>query len=243
MRFAPILVSSLLLVGCSAPEVRPEPEPTEQPTIVESISVPQALERTRALSSAGLGILILTRLGEEEAAVEGQGFIDMQSGAAEVRWADELGDVLERKTSDGLFIQLDPPDGTWFQFNEFNATPTSYALSPFTDLERVTDFVDEGPEQIEGMPSTRFVGTIDAQDCIRGAGFSTEDEENFADAVVCGVTVWVDDTGIILRIDRSFRAGTTNGEEARSMRSTNLFDFGSPVRITTPAAFEQAPGG
>jgi len=244
VRLAALTLGLVVLAGCSSPQptVDPTPEPEVTETTAASVSIPDALSATRAVGSAGISALILTSLGEEEAAVDGQGFIDFTTESAEVLWADELGDVLERKTADGLFIQLDPPDGVWFQFDESNATPTSYALSPFTDIESVTDFIDEGAEQIEGVSATRFVGTIDAADCIRGAGFSAEDEQGFGPDVVCGITVWVDETGIIIRIDRRFSATTTDGQEARSVRSTNFFDFGSAVRINTPDTFEQAPG-
>jgi hypothetical protein len=237
-RILPAIALIALLASCTqAPPPEVAVEETPEPT------VQSALEKTRAQGSAAMGILILTTLGEEEAAVDGEGVIDFASDAAEVIWSDELGDVIERRTPDGLYVQLDPPSGGWFQFTEDNATPTSYALNPFTDLSAITDFVNEGTEQVNGLTATRFVGTSNPQDCIKGAGFSLEDEQEFGDGVICGVSVWIDDDGLIIRIDRIFGATNTAGVEARSVRSTTFTDFGSAVRITTPELVEEAPEG
>lgn len=228
----------LLLAGCSSEsQTSQTPEETPQP----EISLPAALEATTARGTATMDILVLTALGDLEAAVEGVGVIDFANGAAEISWSDEFGDVVERRTPDGLFAQLDPPSGSWFQFDTNNATPTSFALAPLTGLDVVDDVQNEGAERIDGVETTRLVGTTAARDCIDGAGFSEEDALEFGDDVVCGVSIWIDEEGLIVRIDRTFRATTAAGTEARSVRSTTFGDFGSAITVPTPTDVLQAP--
>lgn len=222
------------------------PEATEVAEVTEAtgeVSLPAALDATLARGTATMEVLVLTALGDLEAAVEGVGVIDFTTGAAEVAWSDEFGDVIERKTADGLFVQLDPPGGSWFQFDSQNATPTSFALAPLTDLNSVSDISNEGPERVDGIETVRLVGTTQSADCLSGAGFSPEDELEFGDDVVCAVSVWVDEEGLIVRIDRTFSATSSAGDEARSVRSTTFTDFGSVVTVTTPTDVMQAPEG
>jgi hypothetical protein len=237
-----IAVTLALLTACAsgaedAQETVADPAPELQ------VSLPAALDATQTRGTATMEVLVLTTLGELEAAVEGVGVIDFNADAAEIAWSDEFGDVIERKTPDGLFVQLDPPDGSWFQFDSENSTPTSYALAPLTDLASVSDLQNEGTERIDGMDTTRLVGTTRPEDCISGAGFSQEDELEFGDDVICGVSVWIDEEGLIVRVDRTFRATTATGVEARSVRSTTFTDFGSVINVSTPTDVLDAPEG
>jgi hypothetical protein len=231
-----------LLTACSS-DANDAQETTPDPTPTADVTLPAALDATQARGTATMEVLVLTTLGDLEAAVEGVGVIDFRTGAAEIAWSDEFGDVIERSTPDGLFVQLDPPSGSWFQFDSDNATPTSFALAPLTDLATVTDLQNEGTERIDGMDTTRLVGTTQAEDCISGAGFSPEDELEFGGDVICGVSVWVDEEGLIVRIDRTFRATTSTGVEARSVRSTTFADFSSVVNVPTPTDVFDAPEG
>lgn len=242
-----VALTLAVLTACSSgsddtPESVSDVTPTPDMTVSE-VNLSAALDATQARGTASMEVLVLTTLGDLEAAVEGVGVIDFQSDAAEVAWSDEFGDVIERKTPDGLFVQLDPPEGSWFQFDSGNATPTSYALAPLTDLTSVVDIQNEGTERVDGMETTRLVGTTPPEDCINGAGFSQEDELEFGDDVICGVSVWVDEEGLIVRVDRTFRATTSAGVEARSVRSTTFTDFGSVITVPTPTDVLDAPEG
>lgn len=245
--FAAIVLALLAFVAaCSTDSNGPaegagEVEEVQEVQTAVEVSLPEALDATRDRGTATMEVLVLTTLGELEAAVEGAGVIDFATGTAEVAWSDEFGDVIERKTPDGLFAQLDSPDGPWFQFDSQNATPTSFALAPLTDLDSVSGISNEGLERVDGIDAVRLVGTIPAEDCLNGAGFSPEDELEFGDDVVCAVSVWVDEEGFIVRIDRTFGATTSTGTEARSVRSTTFTDFGAVVTVPTPTDVIQAP--
>lgn len=236
------LVLLAFVSACGSESDVPTEGTTEGDAVVD-ITLPAALDATLGRGSATMEVLVLTTLGDLEAAVEGVGVIDFAADAAEVSWSDEFGGVIERKTPDGLFAQLDPPDGSWFQFDSQNATPTSYALAPLTDLDSVRDVANEGPDRVDGIETVRLVGTTRPEDCLSGAGFSPEDELEFGDDVVCAVSVWVDEEGLIVRIDRTFAATTSTGTQARSVRSTTFTDFGSIVSVTTPTDVMQAPEG
>lgn len=240
---AAIALALIAFVGACSSDSEDPAEGLEATEMTGEVSLPAALDATLARGSATMEVLVLTALGDLEAAVEGVGVIDFTTGAAEVAWSDEFGDVIERKTADGLFAQLDPPDSSWFQFDSQNATPTSFALAPLTNLESVSDISNEGPERIDGIETVRLVGTTQAEDCLSGAGFSPEDELEFRDDVVCAVSIWVDEDGLIVRIDRTFSATSSAGDEARSVRSTTFTDFGSIVTVTTPTDVMQAPEG
>lgn len=247
MRPLPLILASIILVSActTTPEQGTTPSPTpEQTSVVEAvIDVPAAIRSTVEAQTAGIDILILTTLGDQEAALAGEGVVDFTTGNADVTWSDDNGVVVERRTSDGLFVHIDPPDGPWYELAEDDATPTTFSLDPLADLVDLQNPINEGAETLEGQATTRFVGTAPAAGCLDGAGFSDEDRARIESAtdVVCRVSVWIDDRGYIVRIDRLFGADLDANFRASSLRSTTLRDFGEPVMITTPQQVEQAP--
>lgn len=244
-----IVVVCLALAGCGGAT---DAEPTATPTPTTSaptppaegqIDVPAAIATTRAADTAGIDILILTTLGDQEAALSGTGSVEFTTGFADITWSDDSGVVVERKTADGLFVHIDPPDGPWYELAEGDDTPTTFSLEPLADLEDVQRIVNEGPEQLGDRMTTRFVGIAPPAGCLDGAGFSDEDRAQIeaASTIVCRVSIWVDDADRIVRIDRLFSAEVTPELRASSLRSTTLRNFGDAVLITTPQQVEPAP--
>jgi hypothetical protein len=247
----PITFAILLLSACGSSETSSTPtgdgagtSESEQAE-VSGTPLDDFLAATTDRGTAEVSILILTTLGTEEAAVEGTGAIDFAQPATNITWSDELGDVNERRTPDGLFVQLDLPDGPWYQLETNDATPTSYSLDPLSGLASVTNATNEGSEVIDGIQTTRYVGTTDPADCIAGAGFNDEDQVQLegSEGILCRVSMWVDEDNRIVRIDRLFTAEIDNGVTASSLRSTTLSNFGAAVSIETPQIVESAPEG
>lgn len=249
MKLLPLaLAVGLFLTACSStpdattiPEESPEPIPTQE--AVTETDLTAAINRTRESGTAQIEVLILTTLGDQEAALTGNGSVEFATGFADVTWSDESGAVVERRTQDGLFVHIDPPDGPWYQLEDDDSTPTTFSLEPLADLTSVVDVVNEGDEVLDGQATTRLVGTSPAASCLDGAGFSDEDRvliEQTND-IICRVSVWVDDAGVIVRIDRLFAADINADLRASSLRSTTLSGFGEPVVITTPPKVEPAP--
>jgi len=247
MKKLPLLVVPILvLVACGSPTpVAPSDEaslPSVEPT-AETVDLATAIEKTAATRSAGIDILILTTLGDQEAALTGAGAVEFQTGFADITWSDDSGQVVERRTADGLFVHIDPPDGPWYELAEGDTTPTTFSLEPLIDLTDVQGVVNEGAETLDNQQTTRLVGTAPVASCLAGAGFSDEDRVQIeqAEDLVCRVSVWVNDDGYIIRIDRLFAANIADGTRASSLRSTTLRDFGTTALITTPTQVEPAP--
>lgn len=247
----PIIAAVLVLSACGSSSTSSTETPDGQGSTeseqaeTSGTSLSEFLAATTDRGTAELAILILTTLDTEEAAVEGTGAIDFAQPATNITWSDELGDVNERRTPDGLFVQLDLPDGVWYQLDSNDATPTSYSLDPLSGLEAVTNATNEGAEVIDGVQTTRFVGTTDVADCIAGAGFNDEDQVQLqgSEGIVCRVSLWVDEDNRIIRVDRLFTAEIDEGVTASSLRSTTLSNFGAAVAIETPKIVESAPEG
>jgi hypothetical protein len=247
MRRLPLILALIIMVSaCSATseqEATPSPTPAQTAEVAAVIDVPAAIRRTVEAQTAAIDILILTTLGDQEAALAGEGFVEFTTGNADVTWSDENGVVVERRTPDGLFVHIDPPDGPWYELAEDDATPTTFSLDPLADLADVQNPINEGAETLDGQATTRFVGTAPPAGCLDGAGFSDEDRARIESStdVVCRVSVWIDERGYIIRIDRLFGADLGPDLRASSLRSTTLSDFGEPVKITTPQQVEPAP--
>lgn len=249
MKRLPLLVVPLLvLVACtSADSVTTQDSPTPASDEVlgatDVIDLASSVERTASAGSAEVDILILTSLGEQEAALSGMGAVEFATGYAEITWSDDSGQVVERRTADGLFVHIDPPDGPWYELAEDETTPTTFSLEPLADLTDVQGAVNEGQETLDGQVATRLVGSAPVAGCLNSAGFGDEDRmliEQTQD-LMCRVSVWVDDSGYIIRIDRLLAADIADGVRASSMRSTTLSGFGEPVLIKTPTQVEPAP--
>jgi len=247
MNKLPLLVVPLLvLVACSSPaSVDPSDEaslPSVEPS-AESVDLATAIQRTAATRAAGIDILILTTLGDQEAALTGTGSVEFQTGFADITWSDDSGQVVERRTADGLFVHIDPPDGPWYELAEGDTTPTTFSLEPLADLTDVQGVVNEGAESLDNQQTTRLVGTAPVGSCLAGAGFSDEDRVQIEQAadLVCRVSIWVNEDGFVVRIDRLFAANIADGTRASSLRSTTLRDFGTLATFTTPTQVEPAP--
>lgn len=247
MRRLPLILPLIVVLGaCTAtPEqsVTPSPTPEETADVAVVDDVSAAIRRTFDAQTAAIDILILTTLGDQEAALAGEGSVEFTTGNADVTWSDENGVVVERRTSDGLFVHIDPPDGPWYELAEDDATPTTFSLDPLADLTDLQNPVNEGAETLDGQATTRFVGTAPAAGCLDGAGFSDEDRARIESStdVVCRVSLWIDERGYIVRIDWLFGADLEPALRASSLRSTTLREFGEPVVITTPPQVEPAP--
>lgn len=247
MKKLPLLVVPILvLVACSSPApvaTSDEASLTGVEPSAETVDLATAIEKTAANRSAGIDILILTTLGDQEAALTGSGAVEFQTGFADITWSDDAGQVVERRTADGLFVHIDPPEGPWYELAEGDTTPTTFSLEPLADLTDVQGVVNEGAETLDNQQTTRLVGTAPVASCLAGAGFSDEDRGQIeqAEDLVCRVSVWVNDDGYIIRIDRLFAANIADGTRASSLRSTTLRDFGTTAPITTPTQVEPAP--
>jgi hypothetical protein len=241
-----LLAPVLVLVACSSPapvETSQDDSSTAVEPSAETIDLDTAIEQTAASGAAGIDILILTTLGDQEAALTGAGAVEFQTGFADITLSDDSGQVVERRTADGLFVHINPPDGPWYELAEGDTTPTTFSLEPLTDLTDVKGVVNEGAETLDNQQATRLVGTAPVASCLAGAGFSDEDRVQIeqAEDLVCRVSIWVNDDGYIIRIDRLFAASIANGTRASSLRSITLRDFGTLVSFTTPTQVEPAP--
>jgi hypothetical protein len=101
-------------------------------------------------------------------------------------------------------------------------------------LQSVGNVREAGHEQIDGVDTTKYTGTLDPQKIaatFAGTGLATILGQ--IDAKPIPVSVWIDGDGYVRKLDGSLRAGGADVEIAAT-----LSDFGANVDVTPPPADE-----
>lgn len=105
--------------------------------------------------------------------------------------------------------------------------------------------VPTGREEVRGTETTRYTAVIDLVKVARQLPVSQRsllgDLEQLARQVglsLVPVAVWVDDYGLVRRMEMTITLEPTPGQEARTSLTYDLFDYGEPVEIETPPAAE-----
>jgi len=226
-----VMAASFCLAGCSTnPASDPVSDPISDPT--SSAAVPSsspsanildnAIESTVSRGTARITITI-EAAGSQ---VTGTGSTSLANNRGEITW-------VEAGTSDS-WTDLISTDGTytfvgksWFLAPKGTQTPTSGNISPLSHLGNLTP---EGEDPLSGTVAL----TIDS-------GLNFSDEKLTELATICDMNVVVDvvldSAGLISSITKTFNCV---GNERVSR--TQLFDFGSPLDLSTPEdAFKVDP--
>jgi hypothetical protein len=141
---------------------------------------------------------------------------------------------------------------------ELEATGGSLGLSEATSdpsqllemLRGVADDVESvGPDEVRGVATTRYHGTVDLDRAIDHAPAARRDqiraqlEALDADLGSVPVDVWVDADGLARRmvVDLGAVAATAMGAGGTATMTMELFDYGQDVQIDVPDASETTP--
>lgn len=238
-----ISLACAALAACgSSPAAAPSPGAPEPTPAANPLT--SAVETTTALGTAQVAIGTSSRVGtSREWRVAGSGTVDLgqRLGLLLLRSGEQDQAVL--KNREGTFIS---PDGgvTWYVLPTNDETPHSGSIDVLRGLADLP-FHSSEPAVVDGIDATRYDAVIPAdvvETAIAGMGISLEDPAVLNGWVepLLAVSVWVDDSGRIIRVERTLTADTDAGPlSATSIVS--LSDFGAAIDLTSPDSAEPAP--
>lgn len=232
-RFATGIVTALLVSGCTAAA-----DPASSPTAVDApgVTLTRALEATRDADSAEITVELLTTVDDVDDAISGQGTVALTGMSGQMQWTSSAGVSIERRTSDGVFVQLDPPAGSWRRAPA--GTPTSGTMDPLRGLDELTDVQRSGIEQLSTGEAERFIGSLPADPYVDAMGLNPTAAEAVAadEQASIDVTVWVDRDGRVRRVMRTLRTSLS----IAAATFTDLVEFGAAIDVRTPRNYETA---
>ena len=227
------LAALLLLSGCAVGD-----DAASSPTTPASavVTIDRALERTRAAGSVELTVDLLTTVDGVDDAISGQGEVALDGGLGQMQWTSPAGPSVERRTADGVFVQVDPPNGAWLLAPE--GTPTSGTMDPLRGLDELEGARNSGVEELSIGEAERFTGSLPAAPYVQSMGLNPTAADAVAadDRASIDVTIWVDGDGMVRRIMRTLRTSVP----VAAATFTDLVDFGAVVDVPTPADYDTA---
>jgi LppX_LprAFG lipoprotein len=192
----------------------------------------------------------------DQGALEGTGAFAKDAGEMAItvkRGTNETTEIVYQ----GTVFYVQPPDATglppgkrWLTVDLAEFAPSAAAdLSGFiqfvqSDPKRIlglvasgiTDVKEDGSEEIRGVPTTKYTGTIDLTEAAESAG-DLEDALKGAlegaEFTTLPVQVWVDDDGLVRRFAYSLPVAAERGGGTATV-TVELYDFGANVEVEIP---------
>lgn len=247
---AGIAAAGLLAAGCSS---TPTPSGTPAPADAASTAVnasPAAFlaQATQSTTSAGSARVTFTTtvagMAEQGVTIRGDGVVNFTDDEAALRVSSSLfggGSDIEVTMVDGKsYIKVPMFGDKWIE-----APAKEFGLSVADPgqglqmLQKVADLQEVGPENIEGLQTTKYAGTLDLAEAIDQLGLpagQTSEIEKHLDKIDGGsqVTVWVDSENRIIRFDQKMTINVDTGKPIETTTSTTMSDFGIDTDITPP---------
>lgn len=244
-----LVLGSAALAGCgtqradsaasSGPPSAVSPTPSAVAPTPSADGFVASVMRTRDLATADLAVTVTTDVGGSARVLTGTGVAAVAQGYGDMLWTDASGAVTrELSNGKGLFVQTDVPDGTWVRLPDERATPTGRLVDPLRGLGGLSDVTEAGTEDLDGLPTTRYTGTLPASpESLALLGFS--DEELVAIGTdwqggVVDVTVWLDAKGRVVGIERSLALPEAAAGPVSASTVTGLSDFTTDIDLEPP---------
>lgn len=243
---AVLLLGSVAVAGCgtqradtgasSAAPSAAASVPSPTPSADEFIA---SVMRTRDLATAALEITATTDVGGSVRTLTGTGVSALSEGYGDLLWTDAGGAVTrELSNGKGLFVQTDVPDGTWTLLPDERATPTGRLADPLRGLGGLSGVTEAGPEDLDGVPTTRYTGTLPASpESLALLGFSDEELVEIGtdwQGGVVDVTVWIDARGRVVGIERSLDLPGAAAAPVSAATMTSLSEFTTTIDLEPP---------
>jgi LppX_LprAFG lipoprotein len=242
---------ALLLAACGGSS----PTPTETRTAAAAGPLAAAAQKTQAAGSEKMQMQATIRLTPKSAFVlSGSGAFDDKANdgvlnstiAVPNSGSTTLQEVFSRSTmwlKSPLFAAALPADKSWLKLDltntkaadslgfDFKALTGQNPGDVLSQLEQTGKVTALGKEKVGGVETTRYRGTIDSQS---GQADST------TGAIYKPVDVWVDDQGLVRKVQLDYTARTDPSKPARShvVLVMTFSNFGTPVKVTTPSDSE-----
>ncbi len=193
-----------------------------------------AVSATNARGTARLTISVLSTVQGFSDEIEGEGLAILGSGDADIIWSSVVGQTHEIITANELFVQLEPPSGPWLSIPADEWTPTASAGRPLRGISEITDARLDGDEVLDGVATTRYVGSLDFADHADGLGLNGQALQlaEAAGSTRIEVTVWIDERGLIVQVMRTL----IGGGDVSASTVTRLSEFGISAIVTPPTA-------
>jgi hypothetical protein len=222
-RIARILTAALatvLLAGCGGSTPRTQ-SPAPPLTLLPSADpYTSAIVATKSLGTARLVVNAV----HPGATVRGEGVTVLGSGQGDVTWSAGATPYRELLNGRGLYVQTPPGSGGW---EKWPVSATSGYIDSLRGLGALRDVVNEGPERLGSVATTRYRGwlplTRDEATRLGLAGTPAADARE-------DVTVWIDDFDHAVRVDR-FAATDQDSVTSR----TDFSDFSVLLNLTSPS--------
>ena len=231
--------------GCGTPRVEPsagasasDPASDIIPEMPSANDFVSAIMFTKTAGSADLDVEAVTSVGGSERRLRGTGPGAVGQGYADLTWTSDAGTTRELVNDQGVFVQTDVPDGKWNRLGEGARTPTTGFADPIRGLAGMSDVVEEGTETVDGLPATRYSGTIPVDPAeLSALGLSDEEITSLGDAwkgAVVDATVWLDGSNRVIRVERTLDLGDASPVPASTFVVTTISDYGKVISLRTP---------
>jgi hypothetical protein len=238
VRITVVLAAAVLgVTGCGTPRVAPTPSATPASVIPPTPSASQfvsAVTFTRALGTARMSVDVDSSIDGADDHRSGRGTVAIGQGMSSMTWTSGAGTTRELINDQGTFVQDDIPDGLWSRLPEGESTPNHPFADPLHGLGGLLGITVEGPATLDGMPVTRYSGTLPADPTtLEDLGLSSQQVADLGTAWAgrpIRVTAWADGSRV-LRVDRELDLPDTGGHATASVR---LSDFGVLSDIAVP---------
>jgi hypothetical protein len=239
---AALALGAAALAGCGtqrADSAAPSTSPSAVLPTPSADDFVASVMRTRGLGTAVLEIRVATSVSDAVRTLNGTGDAGISKGYGDLLWTDASGAVTrELSNGKGLFVQTDVPDGMWTLLPDERATPTGRLADPLRGLGSLADVVVEGPEEFDGIPATRYTGTLPASpESLALLGFSDEELVEIGtdwQGGVVQVTAWIDGRGRVIGVQRSLDLPGAAAAPVSAETVTALTDFTTPIDLEPP---------
>jgi hypothetical protein len=216
-------------------------------------AAPVAVVRAAAQTSQGVGssrfaLDSATSVQGQQVSITGTGAFDYAGHTGSLTITLPAGKVEERVVGGKAYLGLSQQPGTFYAVDLATLQGTSFGASTdptssFASLAAVSDDVQTvGEEQVRGSGTTHYRGTIDVKKALAGTGVAKQQAEatlGRTGLATVPFDAWIDDEGrlrkYLLTLDLPASAAT-QGQKVTSSTTVELYDFGTPVTVTAPAA-------
>jgi LppX_LprAFG lipoprotein len=262
------VLAALALAACGGGGGSAAPTTTSSAQTVSgsdlSSLIALAGQKTRAAGSARVSFKLEMTGGQANGTMSGEGVFDQHGGRMTMDLGGLAGGALGSGEAEVIFKELVyymklpaaaiaqlPPGKKWLKFDlgalseqqgldleqltQLNQSDPSQALRLLSGAE---DFEEVGNEDVRGVETTRYRGTVDMNQVAENAPPDLQDDirriiEQTGDQTV-PMDIWIDQDGLARRLQwtQHLQQGTT------MTMDEELYDFGAEVDATTPPADE-----
>jgi hypothetical protein len=220
------------LSGCGAPTSSSTSSSAAALTLLPSADAfHSAVVATRALGTARI-VVDVTRVAQTgNQTLTAGGVSVIGSGMGDLQWTTPDQSYRELVNNKGIFVTSTGAE--WTQWTLDEPTPTSGFVDPLRGLGVLREVTITGREDLGPVSTLRYTGwlPVDADEAAQ-LGLAEGDIPTLGDRPREDVSVWIDDFGHVVRVDRAVK--DTEGRP-RLTSSTAMTEFSMLLDLTSPS--------